>query len=659
MPENKDSFEITAPAPLDMFQQDHIDPDNQKLADGDERARPLPRKKLKYLRKLRNKHSKILDGFNYDDIRQKLADLKSQWEQLNIERANTDEDEKHTEIKRKKIALIKMKRRLKKLIEPAKPHAITILKIDQRIKEHEIALSNAKLYQQLRKEMAKEVKYFAEIIRTTYNRLGYCHRVTIGNKQKTYSVRFERFVVTEDEIQIKLHVTSISLFNQAKGHLPEGVKAWDLVKEETLRELTIAVEREVESPHISENHTFKNGAWIVINRLGLSDGLFNQINLSVLMARYMDDKRHAFPLPFGVKRGRIINWVYLKDHPHLFINGQTGTGKSNLMHVILTTLIRKHSPDELKLVLIDLKEGLDFSDYEEVPHLLCPIIDRLEDVETILSKLEKLRIQRGYKIRGIGKNIDQYNANVTENRRMPRIVVLIDEYNSINSGAKETRQRINMLCTSLAEKARAIGIHLILATQVPYGDVIPKTIRANISVTMTGKHRTLSASISVVGTGEARKIGTVKGRMLCDDGNDLFPVQTPYCSNEDIINAIEDAQNWQAPRPFELPALDEDEIEQQINEIERPKFTIDDFLRITINRHNGVIAPERIFTEETEQPLSKRQLKKMADAIKNKKAIKFEEVVYVLKPHGRGFKLESETPEKPETPQKEVSIAGD
>lgn len=658
MPENTDSFEITAPAPLDMFRQDHIDADNQKLADGDERARRLPRQKLKHLRKLRKQASAILDKHHYDDIRQKIADLKARWEQLDIQKANTDESEQHRRIRLEKRKIQQVKGKLLQRLEPAKPYAIRVLKIDQRIKEHEIAISNEKLYQQLRKEMAKEVKYFAEIIRTTYNRLGYCHRVTIGNKQKTYSVRFERFVVTEDEIQIKLHVTSISLFNQARGHLPEGVKAWDLVKEETLRELTIAVEREVESPHISENHTFKNGAWIVINRLGLSDGLFNQINLSVLMARYMDDKRHAFPLPFGVKRGRVINWVYLKDHPHLFINGQTGTGKSNLMHVILTTLIRKHSPDELKLVLIDLKEGLDFTDYEEVPHLLCPIIDRLEDVETILSKIEKLRIQRGYKIRGVGKNIDQYNANVEQSRRMPRIVVLIDEYNSINSGAMTTRQRINALCTSLAEKARAVGIHLILGTQVPYGDVIPKTVRANISVTMTGKHRTLSASISVVGTGEARKIGSVKGRMLCDNGNDLFLVQTPYCSNQDIIDAIEDAQNWQAPRPFELPALDEDEIEQQINEIERPKFTIDDFLRITINQYDGVIAPERIF-EELDTTMSKRQLKKMADAVKSKDAILWDETTYILKPNGRGFRLEPETPEKPETPQKEVSIAGD
>jgi len=189
--------------------------------------------------------------------------------------------------------------------------------------------------------------------------------------------------------------------------------------------------------------------------------------------------------------------VYVTDltvMPHLLIAGATGTGKSVALNSIISSILYKATPDEVKLILIDPKR-LEFSVFEGVPHLLCPIVKNPKKAEAILQDAIKKMEARYIQLGKIGvRNIGQYNQRVqkilkedkgklTEEEKkdlkpLPYIVIIIDELAELMMiGAQDVEYCI----ARLAQLARAVGIHLVLATQRPSTDVITGTIKNNFS----------------------------------------------------------------------------------------------------------------------------------------------------------------------------------
>jgi len=162
--------------------------------------------------------------------------------------------------------------------------------------------------------------------------------------------------------------------------------------------------------------------------------------------------------------------------PHLLIAGATGTGKSVMINSLLTTLLYRNSPSELKLILVDPKR-VELTPFNGVPHLLAPVIT--EDDKTISAlKWATAEMQRRYKLfTEAGKrNIAEYNSTKPE-ERMPYIVIVIDEMAQLMGTAGRDAEG---LIVQLAQLARATGIHLVLATQRPSVNVITGLIKANI-----------------------------------------------------------------------------------------------------------------------------------------------------------------------------------
>lgn len=553
-------FEIEAPPPGEKFNVSKMHPDNYDVINNDDdRARLLTRDER---RELKEQERALRPDYErarayYQRGREQQRRIAARIAELKLIGA----EDKHYPIAQTRIAQLEQKNeRIQQRINQAKPPLVKMLKIRRRWLEHKTAQQNEKLYSRLRNEMANEAETFAGLLIRTWDRLGYCFRTTHKNRARKYSVRFERCVVTPDEIQLKIKTSSINLFGNPVGHLPQGVAVRDLISDQTLLELTVACERNVKTanPNPYSNTPSRkwllNGAWIYIERLGLVDGLFNFVPLPVVMARYPNKQRIKFPLPLGVREGRKINWVCLTDHPHLMVNGFTGGGKSNLMHVVLTTLIQMHSPDEILLVLIDLKEGTEFHQYEECPHVVGPVIAQPKDAKAMLVKLELLRQQRMNQIRERGVfKIEEYNSKVGADERMPHILIVIDEYISVGSEGRAVSAAINDAATQIATKARAAGIHLFIGVQTPYANTVPSQVKANITIVFGGRQRTQGASMSVFGSGVATKIENIKGRMVVDEGPDQYMVQIPYVSPENIRDAIERSKLYPAARQLELP----------------------------------------------------------------------------------------------------------
>ncbi len=166
----------------------------------------------------------------------------------------------------------------------------------------------------------------------------------------------------------------------------------------------------------------------------------------------------------------------LAKMPHLLVAGQTGSGKSVMINSLLTSLIYKNSPADLKLILVDPKH-VELRTYNDIPHLLTPVITEPEKVISAL-KWSVAEMERRLKTMSDANagNIDEYNDAMKESS-MPYIVIVIDELSDLMMMAARD---VEALVVRLAQKSRAAGIHLVLATQRPSVNVITGLIKANI-----------------------------------------------------------------------------------------------------------------------------------------------------------------------------------
>lgn len=166
----------------------------------------------------------------------------------------------------------------------------------------------------------------------------------------------------------------------------------------------------------------------------------------------------------------------LAKMPHILVAGQTGSGKSVMINTILTSLLYRNSPADLKLILVDPKQ-VELKPYDEIPHLLTPVITEPEKCISAL-KWAVAEMERRYRaLAEVGKrDIAAYNS-LKKEEGMPYIVIVIDELADLMMMAARD---VEALVVRIAQKARAVGIHLVLATQRPSVDVITGLIKANV-----------------------------------------------------------------------------------------------------------------------------------------------------------------------------------
>ncbi|MBQ8720244.1 MAG: DNA translocase FtsK 4TM domain-containing protein [Clostridia bacterium] len=167
--------------------------------------------------------------------------------------------------------------------------------------------------------------------------------------------------------------------------------------------------------------------------------------------------------------------------PHVLIAGATGMGKSVCMNAILISMLYKAKPNEVKFIMIDPKK-VEFNGYNGIPHLLVPVVtDPKQAAGALMWAVEQMEKRYELIEKLFVRNIEAYNAKVTEDptlgEPMPKIVIVIDELNDLMI---QVRDPVENLIMSIAQKARAAGIHLIIGTQRPSVNVITGVIKANI-----------------------------------------------------------------------------------------------------------------------------------------------------------------------------------
>ena len=279
------------------------------------------------------------------------------------------------------------------------------------------------------------------------------------------------------------------------------------------------------------------------NTIGIE--LPNEVNSSVSFKEVLSkmpevNEKNLLAVGLGKDIMGKVKWMEINATPHLLVAGATGSGKSVCVNCIITSILMRTKPDEVKLVMVDPKK-VELTMYNGIPHLLAPVVTDPKKASVALKNIVA-EMERRYDVfeRTKNKNIKGYNKFCETNPeypKMPYIVVIIDELADLMLvAAKEVEDSI----MRITQMARAAGIHLIVATQRPSTDVITGVVKANIpsrisfAVSSSIDSRTILDS-----TGAEKLFG--KGDMLFLPMGDNHPtrIQGAFISEEEIQKVVD------------------------------------------------------------------------------------------------------------------------
>ncbi len=233
--------------------------------------------------------------------------------------------------------------------------------------------------------------------------------------------------------------------------------------------------------------------------------------------------------------------------PHLLVAGATGSGKSVCINTMIASLLFRVRPEEVKLILVDPK-FVELSKYNGIPHLLVPVVTDAKKATAALNWAVQ-EMERRYAVLATARvrDLASYNAGVEEDKRLPYIVIIIDELADLMMAAPVDVE--DAICR-LAQKARAAGLHLILATQRPSVDVITGTIKANIPSRISFSVSSQIDSRTILDMPGAEKL-LGRGDML------LYPVgmakpqrvQGAFLGDDDIEKVLDFVRSQQEEEP--------------------------------------------------------------------------------------------------------------
>ena len=256
--------------------------------------------------------------------------------------------------------------------------------------------------------------------------------------------------------------------------------------------------------------------------------------------------------------------IDLAATPHLLIAGSTGSGKSVCVNTMILSILYKRSPDQVKLILIDPKI-VELKLYNDIPHLLTPVITEpkkaFQALQYCLCEMERRYALLDHM--GV-RDIKSYNKRIEErnfcNEKLPYIVIVIDEFADLMA---TTGKELESTVARLAAMSRAVGIHIVLATQRPSIDVITGLIKANIPSRIAFMVASkMDSRIIIDQVGAEKLLG--KGDMLYASAVDPFPVriQGTFVSEDEVENVVECVKQFGEPEYIDEEIFFDEEEEE-------------------------------------------------------------------------------------------------
>jgi len=337
------------------------------------------------------------------------------------------------------------------------------------------------------------------------------------------------------------------------------------------------------------------------------------VGLKEALMKMTSGGRFNRDIPFGKNISGELIYANLSDLPHLLVAGSTGSGKSIFVHSLLMALIMRNRPDELKLMVVDPKR-VELSNYEDIPHLICPIITDSKKAKVAFYKLvDEMERRYGVFQEARVSKISQYNdfAKSKGLPTMPYIVVVVDEYADLSDTCRDIHEPV----VRIAQKARAAGMHLIISTQRPTADVVNPRIKTNLPAHVALMMSNFTDSTTILGESGAEKL-LGNGDMLVECAS-ISRTSKPRLQGCFVdlaeINRVCDFIRKQWPAEYDPAFLD---LEEKVEEYRAPSGG-----DVIANKASREMAEEDLYSQLVEDVMERE----------------FTSISYITRTYGVGF----------------------
>jgi hypothetical protein len=474
-----------------------------------------------------------------------------------------------------------------------------------RADEQEIAdLLNARRKERERRETHKRLKQLAgdyeRLIINALTRVGVSHVTHEERHKKVAQVRFMR----------PTRISSEAIYFQVDtARLPWHTNITMLQDPATIATICAACGRRVRWLWPEP----ESGFWFVVELKQGVRGIPREVDYAQMLSAIKPDAPRLL-IPIGVGEAGRMYYRDIADMPHVLIGGATNQGKSVWMKQALVTLMLRNDPSRLKLIMIDLKGGVELSQFKDVPHLLLPLIKEKHGVIPALEHVMK-EVKRRLAVFESRNAVNISNYNQRNKKKMDYWVVVVDELANLMLD-KELKSESETLLADIAAQSRAAGIHLMVATQRPDASVVSGLIRANFPVRVAFSCSDYASSKVILDTTDAAGLTPV-GRMIYFQGATKTELQGPLITPTMVQDKVDGISAGEAP--------------EVLARSKKHNLTPQDLFRHALTKYDGRFPTTRIWEDLKPFGISRPEVEKTAKRFDGKE-IEVDGVAYMLTP---------------------------
>lgn len=471
------------------------------------------------------------------------------------------------------------------------------------------AMSDKKRAKLLEKTLTEEAKIACKRISGSLHDLGfsYIRRDSNGNIKTAKKVQFDHVESTEDAHWIHVDMSK----------WVHGVNSDQLLQQDVINHLSRSVGHKVNVKASPEA-----GIWFVVERASGMMGIPIHVPIAE-MWEHMPQTSTKLTIPIGMTNNRKVIYDNLDDMIHTLVAGQTGGGKSTLINGWITTLITRNSPDQLRLVLMDMKAGLEFQFFSHLPHLLeIPGVETDEGVivepdmvAPALRWLVNHEARRRLELIRKSGHRDIKSYNIRRKNPLPRILVIIDEWAQARLGQDGDKAELEL--AKALQLLRAAGIHFVICTQTPSKTVLNVLARSNLPTRVAFSCAELSASILICGDNSAVQLAPA-GRCIYKRMTGSQPVQVAWISEQLVNEIVEKVKNGEAPDA--LPAAKHD-------------VTTEEMLLWSLHENTGGLRHTELYAHFVHRGITQREIRDILTALEGT-TVELNGDIYKIEPSG-------------------------
>jgi len=394
--------------------------------------------------------------------------------------------------------------------------------------------------QRFKRKLAREAQAYAQVIRERLTRMNVCYRYKKKEddflKSNVQQVSWIRAITTPEAIYLLIDTR----------RLPRGVSVDDLGKRHILNDLSVNCRRKVRF-----RKGKRSGAWYIVERKKGHWGILRKLPFADVWKKYPSSSRKKLLVPLGVGENRKVIFESLASFPHALIGGVTGSGKSTFMHSWICTLIRTHEPQDLRLGLVDLKGGVEFTFYQKLPHLIDNSLigsDELQDETGLIKRARDVLPLLRYLHREMDQRLMRFEKKQVQSlqiwnyrrskHRLPRLVLFVDELASIMLDP-DLKKEATRLLADITARGRAPGIHVVLATQRPEVKVVDGQIKGNLDARFAFQVPDNASSMVILDNTQAAKMyDAPPGRYIYQRGMTREQIQAPLITGDQVKDVV-------------------------------------------------------------------------------------------------------------------------